>query len=311
MKARYFLSEKTIDHLKGIDLTVPAEELQCALENLLEDLPHYLLRLDMGALSNENALINLGRLAYTAGARYKTPSVSSRFRKTYNDLVAANSFDLGREAACAISPIRAPLLKIGDKTLYAEVLSLGTRKLQQKAWVHSTWEGEMCEGGKGMVSALINANFKRKKITPVQLVSKLGTFIQQGSGFYLAETPGAHCIPNTAIQQYVVYEQLRIVSAGVGKMAFNEKRVPVFNLDTPCELYIAAENTKGGKYLAGFPDARVMEKAKESKVTQWTLNRLCTHDGKLRFVLEGSNAAGNLVIACHGMSPFYAPEIIR
>ena len=311
MKAKLFLSKKTIDHLKGIELTTQAEELQCALENLLEDLPHYLLRLDLGGLSNESALIHLGRLAYTAGARYKTPGVSSRFRKTYKDLVTANSFDLGREAACAISPLKATLLNIGSKTLFAEVLSLGTRKLQQKAWVHSTWEGEMCEGTRGMVSAILNAGFKRKKVPVVSLMSKVGPYLQQGSGFFVSTTEKAYHIPGTSMQQSVIYEALHIVSSGIGKMHFNEKYVPVFNLDAPCELYIAAENGKGQKYLVGFPDARVLERAKDLRVTSWTLNRVCTPDNKLRFILTGANEEGHMVIACYGMSPFYAPEIVR
>ena len=313
MKARSFLSEKSIAYLKGIDLSAEAEELHNALDNLLKDLPHYLLRLDTGAFSNENAIVAFGRMVYTAGARYKTPGINSRYRKTYKDLVTANSFDLGRELACTISPLASSkLLSKNTINLGNEgAVSKGVRTFQHKAWLHSKWEGDEFEGMSGFLKAIKRiAGIERKKVPTVAVGSVGGTLIQQGSGFYLAGKSvqaDHHMLVN---QRYTVYEELHVLSAGIGSFTFNEAKMPVFNLDAPCDLYVVAESTRGLKYLVGFPDARVLAKANDLKVVTWSLNRVCTSDSKLRFVLEGANEQGNLVVACHGMSPFYMPEVV-
>lgn len=314
MKARTFLSDKSVTYLKGVDLSAEAEELHNALDNLLTDLPHYLLRLDTGSFSNENAIVAFGRMVYTAGARYKTPGVNLRYRKTYKDLVIANSFDLGRELACIISPIMASKL-LPKSALNAGTegaVSKGTRTFQHKAWLHSKWEGDEFEGMAGFIKAMRQTSLaERKKVPTVAVGSVCGTMIQQGSCFHLAGKSvqaDHHMLVN---QRYTVYEELHVLSAGIGSFTFNETKMPIFNLDAPCDLYVVAENTKGLKYIIGFPDTRVLAKAKDLKVVTWSLNRVCTSDSKLRFVLEGVNEQGTLVIACHGMSPFYMPEVIR
>lgn len=314
MKARSFLSEKSMEYLKGLNLSAEAEELHNALDNLLGDLPHYLLRLDTGSFSNENAIVAFGRMVYTAGARYKTPGVNLRYRKTYKDLVAANSFDLGRELACTISPILASKLlsKSVIKASPSDAVSKGTRAFQHKAWIHSKWEGDEYEGMAGFLKALrISSGKERKKVPTVAVGSVNGTMIQQGSCFHLAGKSvqaDHHMMVN---QRYTVYEELHVLNSGIGSFTFNESKMPVFNLDAPCDLYVVAENTKGLKYLVGFPDTRVLAQAKELNVVTWSLNRVCTADSKLRYVLEGVNDKGFLVLACHGMSPFYMPEVIR
>ena len=311
MKARSFLSDKSVSYLKGVDLSAEAEELHNALDNLLADLPHYLLRLDTGAFSNENAIVAFGRMVYTAGARYKTPGVNFRYRKTYKDLVAANSFDLGRELACTISPMLASkLLSKAALNLGQEgAVSKGTRTFQHKAWLHSKWEGDDFEGTAGFIKALRQtALVERKKVTTVAVGSVCGTMIQQGSCFHLAGKFVQADHHRMVSQRYTVYEELHALSSGIGSFVFNEAKLPVFNLDAPCDLYVVAENTKGLKYLIGFPDTRVIAKAKELKVVTWTLNRVCTSDSKLRFVLEGYNEQGTLVSPVMECLPFICPK---
>ena len=302
MKASNFLSERSMTKLSELDLTGNAQEIQSLLENLSSDLPHYLLRIEATLDSNASAIAALGVAVAAAGARFKSRGSNLLYRKSYKELVAANSFDLARELACSAYHIPSSCICPGKNRTQSQ----GIRMLLHKAWRHSKWEGKY--KSKSLDKVIAKLPRKPKKALSVCVGGDYGTFDQKGSSFVM--NPKGVPVRRLGMRVYTVYEELHIRAAGLGSLTVNESKVPVFNLDAPCKMYLVGEAAKGGKHIIGFPDVSALTDA-GPQVERWVLNRLCHHSSRLTYALEGRDANDMIVRICFGIPPFYMPEVTR
>lgn len=309
MKAEKFLSEKAIKHLKNIELTEQAENLQNVLDNLKEDLAHYLVRLEVGpGCGNMQSLKAFGSSVYTSGARFNTKGVNALYRKIYTSLVNENSFDLSRHIACSLCPVTATSLLVHTGTSFWQ--TMGQRKLIHKMWASSSWEGKTYKGD--LIDFLGKVELPKKyKIGNAVSIShgEDGTFSQKGSGTML--TSRVRSANNLYHMYFSPVEVMHVNAVGIGRMVVDETMVPAFNYESNFDAYVAAQNDAGEKHLIGFPDIGVLSLRKKLKVATLTLSRITSVSNSFRYIIEGRGADGTLLIECYGFPPFYTPAIER
>lgn len=309
MRAKNFLSEKTRAHLNSLDLSSVVDDLHNVHENMLEELPHYIMRFPYKHYSALLSQVrNLGAVTYTNGALFNTKAINTSLRRSYEEYVEKNAFLLSRELACSLVPIKGSLLRMDKES--AVFITSSLRKLIHKAWLYSTWKGEVYGDDLDEFLDETEQEYKKVKTVKVLFSEEKRVFAQRGANLFALKGVYASDI-HLYHQDVTKHSSLEIISIGKGSLFTDESVVPVFNFESKFDMYLVAKNSEGHKHLIGFPDINVLFLRKKLGVTSWVLNRICNSYSTFQYLLEGVTKDNITMIECYGRIPFIHPQIER
>lgn len=298
------ISEKAFSILKKINLAVEAEELNNVLENILEDLPHYIMRFE--GMNSYSPLLaqarSLGIISHTSGALFNTKRTNLNLRKSYREFVESNKFVLSRELACAMCPLKYSSLRVSNETSKYEVSAL--RRLIHKAYYIAECSGdEYFTLSEWLSEAEIEAPKMGGKVVVCQ---DSILFNQKGSSLYRCSDNSVACNVLSSEKRF----PLKVESVMFGSIITNEKEVPVFNLDNPKGLYVLAKSPDSRAHIAFFSDVSPFALRKRMKINSWEMYGTYDSRGTFLYTLEGTSG-GSVGMRLYGIVPFIHPKISR
>lgn len=310
MKAEKYLPEKALEHLEGIDLSQHTEDILTVRENILEDLPYFILNLTPQKFFSEplSAAHRLLEVTSVNGALCRTKKDNVRLMETAKAYIEANKEMLATELACALNPIPITSLRIKKGDPY--YLNTSIRKVVHKAWASATWKGKTAGNDfhAFIQEVLPDSVIKPKSFTVIENPHK-GIFLQRRNGMYEADQQKQNT--NIKLVHYIKSRQqeLEIIKIGVGKFNWNTDNIPIFPYPiTGEEVYIVAKCKENRKHLVMFPDISVCSMQKQLGIERWKLQKIYSIADTFQYVLEGYDYTDKIKIEVFGMVPFVHPE---
>lgn len=312
MKIDKFINEKALAHLAKIDLSEQAEKLRNFSNNLLDDLPHYLVSLKPEKYFSEllDMTKRMAETIYLNGNTYISPKVRLSLEKSYIDFVNNNKDLLVRDLSCALTEISSSDMNVKKDDAFWQFLCL--RKLNHKAWANAKWKGETC--GKDFwefaKENYVGSEVKIKKYTPFYYSSEKATFNKKGGCLY--RLPEGRKYSNVFWLRSPSHT-LSILKIGRGEFDWKTDNLPVYIQPHSAKnsVFIVAQDSEKRKHLALFPDISICALQAKLGVVDWNMYSLWTRNDTYSYVLRGTDSNGALQIEIYGISPIVHPRFVK